>query len=55
MAHDIDVAEARKEGREEAISKSKIEIAKNMLAKDTDIDFIAEVTGLTKEEIEDLK
>ena len=59
MAHDIDVAEARKEGIEhgkaEAISERNIEIAKNMLAKDTDINFIAEVTGLTKEEIEGLK
>ena len=55
MAHDIDVAEARKEGREEATSERNMEIAKNMLAKDTDINFISEVTGLTKEEIEGLK
>ena len=59
MAHDIDVAEARKEGiehgRKEATSESKIEIAKNMLNLNIDIDTISKSTGLTKEEIEGLK
>ena len=51
MAHDIDVAEARKE----ATSESKIEIAKNMLQDKVEIDTIMKYTGLTKEEIEGLK
>ncbi len=51
LAHDIDVAEAKKEAQTE----SNIEIAKNMLAKNMDINFIFEITGLTKEEIEGLK
>jgi len=36
-------------------AKSKQEIAKKMLLKDMDIDTISEITGLQKEEIEDLK
>ena len=55
MAHDIDVAEARKEGREEATSESKIEIAKHMLQDKAAIETIMKYTGLTKEEIEGLK
>ena len=55
MAHDIDVAEARKEGREEAASERNMEIAKNMLNLNIDIDTISKSTGLTKEEIEGLK
>ena len=35
--------------------KREKEIAKKMKEKGTDIEFIMEVTGLTKEEIEDLK
>lgn len=41
--------------KEEGIKQEKIEIAKNMLNKGTDINFISDVTSLTKEEIENLK
>ena len=55
LAHDIDVAEARKEGREEAKAESKTEIAEKMLELNVDINTISKSTGLTKEEIESLK
>ena len=41
-------------GTLEGKRKEKLEIAKKMKAKKTDIEYIAEVTGLTKEEIEKL-
>ncbi len=44
-----------KEGIREGISQSKIEIARNLLKKEIDIDTISEVTGLSKKEIENLK
>ena len=44
--HDSGTLEGRKE--------RSIEIAKKMKAKKTDIDYIVEITGLTKEEIEKL-
>ncbi len=40
------------QGIEQGSKEKQIEIAKNMLAKGTDIKFISEVTGLEKEEIE---
>jgi len=43
------------EGTKIGIEQEKIEIAKNMLNKNTDINFILEVTGLKKEEIAALK
>lgn len=43
--------EGRKEGRREG----KKSVAKNMLEKGKDIELIIECTGLTKEEIENLK
>ena len=43
------IAEGKKEAR-----KSKLEIAKNLKRKGMDIDTIAEVTGVSKEEIEKL-
>ena len=46
---------ARLEGIEEGSKKSKIEIAKNMLLKNMSIEDISEVTGLSKEQIENLK
>jgi len=46
---------ARKEGIAEGTRQNKIEIAKNMLNKNMDIEIISEVTGLTKKEIETLK
>jgi len=49
------IAGATRRGREEGIQTNKIETAKKMLAKNVDIDFISEITGLTKEEIENIK
>lgn len=46
---------ARDEGEEIGNKKKQLEIARNMLEKDTDIKFISEVTGLSIEEIENLK
>ena len=43
------------EGLEEGIGQEKIEIAKNMINKKIDINIINEVTGLTIEELENLK
>ncbi len=42
---------AKQQGREEGIEK----IAKNMLNEQANISFISKVTGLTKEQIEELK
>lgn len=44
------LAEGRAEGRNEA----KKELVKKMLKKEMNIDLISELTGLTKEEIENL-
>ncbi|WHY81797.1 transposase [Siminovitchia fortis] len=44
-----------KKGREEGEKQEKIKIAKNMLKKGTDEAFIIEVTGLSKEELEEIK
>ena len=46
---------AKEEGLAEGSKQKEIEIAKNMLTENTDIDFISKVTSLTKEEIESLK
>ena len=42
------------EGLAEGAEKSKTEIARNMLSKGTDIDFIASVTGLSSQEVKEL-
>ena len=44
----------RMEGIEEGIEKGKIQIAQNMLAKNTPLDYIAEVTSLSIEELKAL-
>ena len=46
---------ARREGKAEGETKSKIEIATKMLQKNMSMDEIIEITGLPKEEIEKLK
>ncbi len=50
---------AKKEGIEQGIKQGakekQLEIAKNMLNKNIDINTISEITSLTKEEIESLK
>ena len=47
--------EAIKEGRLEGKRENTLETAKKMLKKKLDINLIAECTGLTKEEIRNLK
>ena len=47
--------DGNKEGQEEGRKKEKIEIARNMLKEDCNIEFIIKVTGLSKEEVEKLK
>jgi predicted transposase/invertase (TIGR01784 family) len=44
----------RKEGREEGAKDKAVEIAKKALEKGNSIEFICEITGLSKEEIEKL-
>ncbi len=44
-----------KEGLERGTEQSKNEIAKNMLKKGLDISLISEVTGLSNEQINNLK
>ena len=46
--------QGRKEGKIEGIKTGIKEVAKKMLAEKMDIDIITKVTGLTKEEIEEL-
>ena len=43
------------DGIQRGIQQGVIEIAKNMLSQNTDIEFIIRCTGLTKEEIENLR
>ena len=45
---------AKEEGRAEGEQKKQLEIAKNLKAKGQPSDFIADITGLTIEEIEKL-
>ena len=42
-------------GYNSGVEKEKKEIAKKMLEKNTDIEFICEVTGLTKEQLENIE
>ena len=44
--------EGIEQGLVKGIEQNKVDIVKKMLEKNTDIDFISDVTGLTKEEIE---
>ena len=44
-------AQGKEEGLAEGMVKGKIEIAKTMLAKGMSVEMIAEITGLTVEEI----
>lgn len=45
----------KEEGKKEGIQQRNIEIARNMLKKDININDIIEITGLTKDQIEELK
>ena len=54
-AKNIAKEEGKEEGREEGLKEGKIEIAKNMLNLKIDINIISQSTGLSIEEIKDLK
>ena len=45
----------REEGREEGINQRSLEIARNMLAKGMDASTVLEITGLSMEEIQQLR
>lgn len=47
-------AESRAEGKAEGKAEEKFNIARNMLIKGANINFISECTGLTIEEIKEL-
>lgn len=46
--------EGREKGKKDGIRLEKVMTAKKMLAKKMNINLIIEITGLTKEEIENL-
>ena len=46
---------AKQEGIEQGIQQEKIEVAKTMLNKNMKIEDIMDITGLSKEEIENLQ
>ena len=50
----IGIEKGMKEGMEKGMEKSKFEIAKSMKLKELDLNLIAECTGLSAEEIEEL-
>jgi predicted transposase/invertase (TIGR01784 family) len=45
----------REEGREEGITSSNLQIAKNLQQKGMSVTFISEATGLTPEQIQQIK
>ena len=49
------LSEARENGINDGISKEKVSIAKNMLNKNISIEDISDITGLSVEEIENIK
>ena len=53
--HNIDLNEAQTEGLEQGLKNKALEIAKNMLQMNMDIDIISKATGLSKKEINDIK
>ena len=55
LVYNTEMYEAKKKGIEEGELKKSKEIAKKMLEKNVDIETIEEITGLTKEEIEDIR
>ena len=52
--YNYSMAQSKEEGIAEGIAEGKKAIAKKMKEKGTDINTIVEITGLTKEEIEEL-
>ena len=55
IAHEQGIEEGIEEGMKEGAKQEKIEIAKNLLKENVEIDIIISATGLSKEEIEKLK
>ena len=53
--HNIDLNESQTEGLEQGLKNKALEIAKNMLQMNMDIDIISKATGLSKKEINDIK
>ena len=49
------IEEGRKEGKEQGIQQEKIRNAKMMLQLDISIEKIIKITGLTREEIEQIE
>jgi len=49
------IKEGKEEGRKEGRKEANIEIAKKLIKKGMSVEEIADITGLTKEEIEKLK
>ena len=52
---ETDKLKAKEDGLKIGINESKLEIVKKMLSTDASIDYIAEMTGLSKEKINSLK
>lgn len=52
---ETDKLKAKEDGLKIGINESKLEISKKMLSTDASIDYIAEMTGLSKEKINSLK
>ena len=50
-----EIEDATNEGKNIGIKESRVEIAKNMLKENIDIKTISKVTGLTIEDIQNLK
>ncbi len=55
LDRNTELREAREEGIEQGIQQRNISIAQKMLELKIDIELIMEATGLTKEEIEQIK
>jgi predicted transposase/invertase (TIGR01784 family) len=55
IAYQKGTLDGEKKGEKKGILKGKLETAKAMLLKGIDVDFIIEITGLSKQDIEQLK
>jgi len=49
------IEEGMKKGMEEGMKKAKMQIVTNLMLSGTDIELVMEVTGMTKEEIDNLR
>ena len=55
MAYDEGISQGIEQGISQGVEQRNVEIAKNMLHADASIDYIAKMTGLSKEKINSLK